>query len=92
MNINSMTENVGKAIRYERLRVRMTQEELAVQLGMNVNTLSAYETGKTVPALETIQEVAKIFGCDPMLLLMPIEGDYGEGKRVRPTNEEKRNR
>ena len=41
----------------------ITQTELATLLNINQTTISKWETGKTVPSIRTIKELAKIFGC-----------------------------
>ena len=43
---------------------RMTQAELAAELGLSKSTISMYECGKREPELEVLKKLAAFFGVD----------------------------
>lgn len=56
----------GEKLRKYRLESGMTQSELAKQAGINVNTISNYESGKTYPQNREVYSIlAKILGVNP---------------------------
>lgn len=56
----------GEKLRKYRLEKGMTQSELAKQAGINVNTISNYESGKTYPQNREVYSIlAQILGVDP---------------------------
>ena len=57
-----MNETIGKRIAAYRRGKGMTQEELAAQLGLSFQAVSRWETGATMPDVETMIRLAKIFG------------------------------
>ena len=42
----------------------LTQAEVAQRLGVTRQTISSYESGRTMPDLETLKQLADILGCD----------------------------
>lgn len=69
------------AIRENLKRLRaargMTQAEVAQRLGVTRQAVSSYESGRTMPDLETLKRLADILGCDLDALL------YGQSKAQR---------
>lgn len=56
----------GEKLRKYRLEKGMTQSELAKQAGINVNTISNYESGKTYPQNREVYSIlAQILGVNP---------------------------
>lgn len=56
----------GEKLRKYRLEKRLTQSELAKQAGINVNTISNYESGKTYPQNREVYSIlAQILGVNP---------------------------
>lgn len=51
----------GNRLKTLRLQKRLTQEDLALQLGMTKSVISAYETGLRRPSYETLILLSKIF-------------------------------
>ncbi len=45
-----------------RVNMKMTQEEVAKQVGKSKNTIQNYEAGKSVPDIETGKKLASVFG------------------------------
>jgi transcriptional regulator with XRE-family HTH domain len=70
---------VGDRLREIRLKSRLSLRELAKQSGLNVNTLSLIENGRTSPSVSTLQQLGQS-------LRVPItaffETDHGEKKAV----------
>ncbi len=50
-------------IRVFRAKQRITQDELALQLGVSRQTINAIENNKYFPSLELALKIAKIFNC-----------------------------
>lgn len=74
---------VGDRLREIRLKFGLSIRELAKQSGLNVNTLSLIENGKTSPSVSTLQQLGQT-------LRVPIsvffETDHGEKKAVFQKN------
>ena len=51
------------AIRRYRKMLGLTQEELAVKLGMTQAAISRFETGDRKPDVDDLIAIAKFFGC-----------------------------
>lgn len=51
------------AIRRYRKLLGLTQEELAVKLGMTQAAISRFETGDRKPDVDDLIAIAKFFGC-----------------------------
>lgn len=60
-----MTNNVKS----ERVRIGLTQEELADALGIHVNTVRLWERGECKPSSNNLLAMREIFGCTPDYLL-----------------------
>lgn len=57
-----MNNNViGEGIRKYRKQGHFSQEQFAKALGISAATLSAYETGKTIPDMSIIIKIANMF-------------------------------
>ncbi|MEN9738103.1 MAG: hypothetical protein RLZZ318_136 [Bacteroidota bacterium] len=50
-------------IRVFRAKQKITQDELALQLGVSRQTINAIENNKYFPSLELALKIAKIFKC-----------------------------
>lgn len=51
--------NIGNNIRAERNRLRLSQEELAEKIGINVKNLGKIERGQSNPKITTIVSIMK---------------------------------
>lgn len=47
----------------QRKRVGLTQMEVAKQLGVTDSAVNQWETGKTLPNVKRLGELAKLYGC-----------------------------
>ena len=54
---------------------RITQKELADELGISVVSVQKYEEGARRPLLEGIEEMAKAFGVSPFSILNGVFDD-----------------
>ena len=57
-----MTDTVGSRIKGLRIKYGMKQIELASMLGYSVDTLSNWETDKTIPRGDAVVDLAEFFG------------------------------
>lgn len=62
-------KQLGKNVRYYRKRLRLSQDELADCIGVNVNTISRIESGGSKCSLETLLCLSHSLKVSPDLLL-----------------------
>ena len=55
-------------IRAARRERRLTQQEVASKVGITVRSISGWESGKTVPHMETLAALARVLGQEPQPL------------------------
>lgn len=72
--------DIAKNIKSFRKKNKISQEELAGKLYVTRQTISNYENGKSNPDIETLQQLAEVFGTDLDSMI------YGERKRVSNKN------
>ncbi|GAA4670577.1 helix-turn-helix domain-containing protein [Frondihabitans cladoniiphilus] len=65
----------GERVRTERLRLGLSQDEVAHLAGMNVSNYGKIERGIGNPVLHTIVRLATVVGVDPGTLVAGISGD-----------------
>ena len=53
----------GRNIASERVRIGMTQPQLAKAIGVTTGTVSNWELGKFEPTGKKLDRMAKLFGC-----------------------------
>lgn len=61
--------NIGKNIRNLRIQKNMTQDDLAERLYVTRQTVSNYETGKTLPNVEMLVKISELLDADISQLL-----------------------
>lgn len=64
-----LAERVGRAIARQRIRCKLSQEQVAEQLGIGGEAVSRIERGIVMPNVERLVELAAIFGCEAADLL-----------------------
>ena len=66
---------IGKYLRDLRRRRGMSQQELALALGVSKQTISNWEVGRKVPRMKTVEKIANIFGVSRNSILagLPVE-------------------
>ena len=69
--------SIGENIRVLRLARGWTQEQLAEQLHLTRQAVSHYESGRTVPDIDTCRRLSELFGVELEVLL------EGEGEPVK---------
>lgn len=76
--------DLGNAIKTLRIKLNMTQSQLAEKIGMSITAVSSLETGKAYPPKATVEKLCKAFGISPALFQLSLidEGDFPEEKRV----------
>ena len=70
MNISIKEETLGQRIRAQRIRLGMTQEELAKATFIPKPTISNYENDRIDIKSSVIAELAKVLETDPNYLIM----------------------
>ena len=65
---------IGEAIKAERLKQRLTQEELGAKVGVKKSQISKLESGKCVITLPTMSKVFKALGFGSASLDLGIGG------------------
>ena len=85
-----LRETVGFNIRLIRKHFEMTLEQLSLQFGHSIGSLSMIETGEVATTVDTIDKIALALGCSAQLLVMvdghvhaiaQIERRYGGRRR-----------
>ena len=71
----------GLAIRVIRSRRKLSQKDLANQIGVNASFLSLLEAGKRQPSTETLEDICKVLQV-PMYLLMLLASEKKELKGI----------
>ena len=64
-----LTELVGQAIARQRVRCKLSQEQVAERLGIGSEAVSRIERGIVMPNVERLVELANVFGCQTADLL-----------------------
>lgn len=55
---------IGNRIKFERKNIKLTQEELAIKLGLNTkSSISQYENGDAIPSDDIKVQMCKLFNC-----------------------------
>ena len=67
--LKKFLEAVGKNIKEERKKAKMTQHDLAVIARIDLNTISNIENNKSPARLDTIYKIANAFKIDPTRLV-----------------------
>ncbi len=65
---------IGEAIRAERLRQNLTQEELGAKVGVKKSQISKLESGKCIITLPTMSKVFKALGFGSATLDLGVGG------------------
>ena len=76
---------VGQRIKEQRVRLGMTQDELAERMCIPKTTLSAYENDKIDFKASRLAELAKALFTTPDYLLGFDDGEKGEGEQITDT-------
>ena len=55
--------NIGETIRARRVILRMTQQQVAEQVGVAPLTVGRWESGATSPTVDDLHKLAEALGC-----------------------------
>ncbi len=77
MNISIKEETLGQRIKAQRIRLGMTQEELAEALYVEKSTISYYENDKKEMRASGLAEMARVLQTTPNYLLGYTNSDDG---------------
>ncbi len=69
---NERLKNLGINIKSERLRARISQEELAERCDISRNSVSLIETGKLHPTILRVVDIARALNIDISKLLRDV--------------------
>lgn len=83
-------EHIDRALRHLREGQRARQYQVAEEAGITKAMLSAYETGKQKPSLETLDKILAALGCDLIdlhdaLAVFQAPGGASSGPRRTPS-------
>lgn len=76
-----LAEFVGQAIARQRIRCKLSQEQVAEKLGIGSEAVSRIERGVVMPNIERLIELAAVFGCETADLL--TEGSTRQEDQAR---------
>ena len=62
MDVLNVEKQLGMRIRYLRMQKKWSQEDLALEAGVNKNYLSDLERGERNPTVKILEKIAKAFG------------------------------
>jgi len=80
----SVLNGIGQALRWLRDRLGKKQYQVAEAAGITKGMLSAYETGRQRPSLETLEKLLSTLGCDLHDLHNAIQIVNGRPAAMRP--------
>ena len=69
---------IARNINTARTQSHMSQRKLALEVGVHFNQVCRWESGKSAPELEKLEEVAKVFGRDPAWFFHEHEANESE--------------
>lgn len=75
--------NLSKNLRFLRRRNGLSQQELAARIGVLRSTLAAYESKNVEPRLDTLVQIALIFGIDLHELILADQEERQHAKAVQ---------
>lgn len=76
---------IHQRLRQLRQTSGLTQEQVAVQIGLTRQALSSYESGRTRPDIETLMKLAEIYGTDLEGILYGNEKQQKALRRIKAT-------
>ena len=83
----SVMNGLGQALRWLRDRQSKKQYQVAESAGITKGMLSAYETGRQRPSLETLEKILTTLGCDLNDLHNAIQIINGRPERIKQRGE-----
>lgn len=56
-----MEKSIGKKIKLIRIKYNLSQDRFGYKIGVSGKTVSAYETGRTIPSLRVLENIASVY-------------------------------
>jgi len=84
-------KTVGEKIRDRRIRMNLTQTELAEMAEVSLRTISKYEKAGVVPSVQNLRRLCKVLGVSEAYLRSPEIEDESYGLEEEPYVETARN-
>ncbi len=80
---------IGQQIRERRLKLNLTQDDLAARSGIDSSNVRAYETGRAMPSILSLVRIATALDAEPGELLQGLTPEQfatpaGDGDRRQP--------
>ncbi len=66
---NSLSKKIGKKIKLERIKRDISQENLALDAGLDRNTVWKIESGRVSPTIDSLEKIAKALGIEFAILM-----------------------
>lgn len=81
----NLLEALGRVVRRERARRGLTQEKLAELSDLHTNLISLIERGKSAPAIDTLEAIARALGRRPSQIVRAAEREmpWTAGEQAR---------
>ncbi len=61
------------SLRALRVNAKLTRAQAADAVGVDVSTISRWESGKSYPNLSQVKTLCKLYHCEPNDIFVPIE-------------------
>ena len=73
-----MVNGLGERLEQTRIRLRLSQKEVAAAIGASASVISNYESGECTPSVENLMALAGLYRCstDYLLGLEKPSGSY----------------
>ena len=68
-DFSSLSKKIGKKIKLERIKRDISQENLALDAGLDRNTIWKIESGRVSPTIDSLEKIAKALNIDFSVLM-----------------------
>lgn len=82
---SAAAEFIGERIRDARLQYSMTHDTLAAKTGIDSSNIRSYESGRSMPSIQTLIRLADALAIEPGDLIRGLTADLFEMPRQRDT-------
>lgn len=79
--------NFSKAVKAERLRLELTQTQLAELVGTTQQNVAGWERGKSLPKHPTWEKLCEVFGKHSIINNLPPKGEIPGGTEILLANQ-----
>jgi transcriptional regulator with XRE-family HTH domain len=74
--------SIGRRVAEARERKRLSQAQLALEVGVRQQTVAAWETGRNIPPTEKLGRLSAVLGLSIDYLVLGEEGQGDDMKRI----------